>query len=48
MSAQRSMHFVDGVDDLRPEVPTRWVTLIDTLVQRLDGDIGRLGIVLID
>lgn len=40
--------FVNGVDDLRPEIPTASVGLINTLVQLLNCNIGRLGPVLLD
>src|SRR5215831_6256315 len=40
--------FVDGVNDLRPEVPTDFITAIDAIVQPFSCEIGCSDPVLLD
>lgn len=40
--------FVNGVDDLCPEVPAKLVALIDALVQPFNRDVSRSDAVLLD
>jgi hypothetical protein len=40
--------FVDGVDDLRPEIPTNVITAVDALVQPFNCKIGCSDPVLLD
>jgi hypothetical protein len=44
----QALMLVNGVDDLRPEIPVGYVALVDTLVQPLNRNVGRSGAVLLD